>query len=447
MKETIDYKKLIVNHENYRFDSVDNQDEAIDLMLREKGKEILNLAKHIVENGLDAARDFRVLKSGKGYIVLDGNRRATAIKCLQDPSLVKDIKLNKAFVSLVKGKTLPEQVSCFVYATEQEAAKWIKLDHTGKNEGVGQDSWGTAEQDRFSYKFEGKISPAMQIVGMVEEQTGSKVDTGKLKVSTINRILANPESRAILGVDIKKGIVESVLPEAEVVANSQKLFEKVIKEDVKVDEVYSKEKSIGFMQTLFGKEADSSEQTQETPEPAAEPQPVEPPAEPVISKKSSPKTTTRIHLIPNTCVIEIDNAEAPKINNIYRELKNDLLLDDSPQAVPNAVGVLFRVFLEICLDHYAFKKSSHTFKRNDNINVKISYVVNLMIAKGYDEKIFKEIRKVGSSTTSASYLSIENFHEYVHSSRVQAAPSELKVKWDNLQGFFVVLWESIKKGD
>lgn len=80
MKKIIHYSKLVVNPENYRFDPVENQEEAIDLILEEKGSEILNLAKHILENGLDEAKDLRVLETNpEVYRVLDGNRRVTAL--------------------------------------------------------------------------------------------------------------------------------------------------------------------------------------------------------------------------------------------------------------------------------------------------------------------------------------------------------------------------------
>ena len=127
MKKPIHYTKLIVNPENYRFDPVENQEEAIDLMLEEKGSEIVNLAKHILEHGLDEAKDFRVLevKSGK-YLVLDGNRRTTAIKCLHDQSFIKDEKIKKAFQNLAKTKKVaPKNIQSFVYADEKSAAKWI----------------------------------------------------------------------------------------------------------------------------------------------------------------------------------------------------------------------------------------------------------------------------------------------------------------------------------
>lgn len=441
MKQIINYKNLIVNPENYRFDPVSNQEEAINLMIKEKGKDILNLAKHIVDNGLDNAKDFRVLKKRESnYIVLDGNRRVTAIKCLHNPSLIRDEKLKNSFILLIKGKKIVEEVSCFVYKNEIDAAQWIKLDHTGKNDGAGQDSWGAPEKDRFSYKFEGKISPAMQMVDILEKDSGVKIDTSKLKVSTINRILSNPESRSILGIDVKKGTIEFVDKKSDVIKNTSKLFDKVIKEDVKVDEVYSKEKSIAFMNDLFSEKNKKSETELidktliETKDAVSN----------ISSRKSSPKTTSRTYLIPNSCIIEIDNTKAPKINNIYRELKNDLLLDDSLKAVPNAAGVLFRVFLEVSLDYYAEKNGGYHFKQNDTINTKITWVVSNMTTKGYDSKIFNNINKVGSSAKNQSYLSIEHFHEYVHSSTVQPTSGELKAKWDNLQVFFVTLWESLK---
>ncbi|MFA6273556.1 MAG: hypothetical protein WC662_00140 [Candidatus Paceibacterota bacterium] len=253
MKKSIDYKKLIINPENYRFDPVDTQDQAIDLMLEEKGSEIFNLAKHILEHGLDNAKDFRLIKKEKGkFLVLDGNRRITAIKCLHDISLIKDNSLKKKFSNLKIDKSkLPQKVNAFIYSSEAVAAKWIKLDHTGKNDGAGQDSWGAAEVDRFEYKFEGKLSPAMQAVMLVEREKNKKFDTRKLKVSTINRIFSNPEARSYIGIDIKDKKINFTTSKKEAVERIDKLFNKIIDDNVKVDVVYTKEKTAVFMKDIF----------------------------------------------------------------------------------------------------------------------------------------------------------------------------------------------------
>lgn len=307
MKKQIDYKKLIINPENYRFDPVDTQEQAIDLMLQEKGQEIFNLAKDILEHGFDNAKDFRVVKSNKNYLVLDGNRRATALKCLWDVNLIKNTKLKEKFKKLSINKTeLVKTVNAFVYATEKDAAAWIKLDHTGKNAGVGQDSWGSAEIDRFGYKFEGKISPAMQSVMLVEGENNEKFDTKKLKISTINRILSNPESRSYLGIDIKDKKIIFLSKKKEVVKRLHKLFQKIVSDNVKVDTVYTKDKSNKFMLDLFGdkpsvsiKPASKSQQAQNT--------------------KNTPRTK-------NSNVIffgEKISLKKGEVNNLYRDI-NDL---------------------------------------------------------------------------------------------------------------------------
>jgi hypothetical protein len=253
MRKSLEITELIVNPDNYRFDPVDTKEQAFDLMLEEKGSEIFRLAKHILEKGLDQARDFRVIKAKDGYLVLDGNRRITALKCLYNKSLIKDEKLRKKFDGLkIDTSVLPKTVSSFVYESEAAAADWIKLDHTGKNDGVGQDSWESSAVDRFGFKFEGKLSPAMQALILVERENNKKFDTKKLKISTINRIFSNPESRTFLGIDIKDKKINLTTSKKEAVKRIDKLFEKVINEDIKVDEVYRKEKSIDFMKKLFG---------------------------------------------------------------------------------------------------------------------------------------------------------------------------------------------------
>ena len=162
---------------------------------------------------------------------------------------------------------------------------------------------------------------------------------------------------------------------------------------------------------------------------------------PTKKPKVLPKSTSRKYLIPNNCFLTINE---PKINNIYRELREDLLIDDTNKSVPNAVGVLFRVFLEVSLDHYA-KMNMRMFKNSETISQKIPWVVEKLMSKGYDSKIFGNINKVGSAKKENTYLSIENFHEYVHSSTTQPSSMELKQKWDNLQSFFETLWHDLTK--
>lgn len=435
MKREIEIEKLIVNPENYRFDPVDTQDQAISVMLEEKGDEIFNLARHILEKGMDRAKDSRVLKkTDDQYLVLDGNRRTTAVKCLLNPSLVKNLDLRKRFIVLLEGgKKAPVKINCLVYESEAEAAEWIKLDHTGKNAGVGQDSWGPAEQDRFDYKFGGKKSPATQLVDLFVEKTGKTLRTKDLKISTVNRLLSNPESRSYLGVDIVRGQTKLLSEEQEVVSRLGKLFTKIIKDDVPVAQVYKTPQAVNFMRELYGNK----------PKVLTVPGTTQPKngSSPSTGKKALPKSSSRTRLIPKECVLTIKES---KINNIYRELRDDLILDNTPAATPNAVAVLFRVFLEVSLDHYLAKRCGITLPQDATINQKIDAVANFMLKnKIATARQLSTVRTV-SSGKKTDILHILRFHEYVHSTTIQPDPSGLKAKWDNLQEFFQILWDDFE---
>jgi hypothetical protein len=426
MKKSINVDKLIVNYENYRFDPVDTQSEAIDLMLEEKGEEILNLAKHIFQHGLDRAKDCRVIEIKKDlFLVLDGNRRVTAIKCLKDSSLIKNDSLKNKFSKISKEKgEVPKEIDCLIYEKEEAAAEWIKLDHTGKNKGIGQDEWGAAEKQRFDYKFGGRISPAMQSCYLFERETKQKLDTKRLKISTVNRILSNPEARSYLGLDIRNGDIILTANKKEVIDRLDKLFNKIIIDDIPVSQVYRTPEAIRFMSNLFGEKPKASTQT--TVSPTGIIKKIQ-----NTSKRSLPRSKNRNTLIPYDCTLQIHEA---KINNIYYELKN-IPLDE----YTNAAAVLFRVFLETSIDYYAHKHGM-TFDSKIKLSGKITKVTDDLEAKKLATKTqLKNIRNV--ATKRNSILSIDNFHEYVHSFKNQPIAVDLIYTWDNLREFFEILWE------
>ena len=430
MKKSIDVDKLMINPENYRFDLVDNQSEAIQLMLEEKGDEILNLATHIFKNGLDRAKDCRVRELKKElFLVLDGNRRVTAVKCLLNPSIIKIDSLREKFVKLIKEKgSIPREVNCFTYRTEEDAAEWIRLDHTGKNEGIGQDQWDPAGKERFDWKFSGQLSPAMQVIELFEKETKHKLDKKKLKISTINRILSNPESRSYLGIDIRNRNITLNSTKKEVIQRLDKLFNKIIIDDVAVSEVYRTQNAIQFMENLFGTKPSLAKSKVVVSQKSL-----------IIKgkskfKRSLPKSSRRNVLIPPSCVLQIYES---KINNIYHELKK-LDLDEGT----NAVAVLFRVFLETSLDYYA-NKFGIQFRDDTKLAGKITKVTDELEKRGYNKNQLKNIRSV--TRKGYAILSIDSFHEYVHSFNSHPAPVDLISKWENLQEFFEILWEEASK--
>ena len=96
-QKSIEVKNLLINTENPRFAPVKDQQSAIDTMLIDKRSNLKNLAKDIAEKGLNPGELLYVTKENKKYIVLEGNRRLTAIKLITDPQLVRNNAKNKKF--------------------------------------------------------------------------------------------------------------------------------------------------------------------------------------------------------------------------------------------------------------------------------------------------------------------------------------------------------------
>lgn len=446
MKVDINYKFLIVNPENYRFDSVDTQEQAIDLMLEKKGTEIFNLAKHILENGLDKAKDFRVLKKDEEhYLVLDGNRRVTAVKCLHDTSIIKDdvlrLKFNKLQIDKAK---VPQKIQSFIYDSEKEAAEWIKLDHTGKNNGIGQNSWGSAEKDRFGYKFEGKISPAMQAVAEVEREMGIKFDTKKLKVSTINRIFSNPESRLYTGIDISNKKIIFIAENKEVINRLNKLFRKVIDDEVTVAQVYTTKKTVEFMKQLFGDKPKLKNE-----------QPLLLDIDNIKNNGDSNINEKNKTLIYEDNELYVDDhgkngemlinskkvpaTKSKKIKETYKELTII-----SVKKCPTAVFALVRVLIDITVKEFLIKKGYEfdsngylIIKSEENnkhtLKEKMDYIANNYLNGDLKNSI----------VALNEDLLTQNLNQVMHSTIFSATETKIRDFWKNLQPILEFLWQDI----
>lgn len=104
--KTIKLTSLFVNTENYRFEPLSSQKEAIDKMVEDQGDKLYSLVDDIVTNGLSPVDLIIVTpnEDNNKYIVLEGNRRITSLKLLNNPTLIDDkyISLRKKFQKLQK---------------------------------------------------------------------------------------------------------------------------------------------------------------------------------------------------------------------------------------------------------------------------------------------------------------------------------------------------------
>lgn len=90
------------------------------------------------------------------------------------------------------------------------------------------------------------------------------------------------------------------------------------------------------------------------------------------------------------------------------------------------------------------EKKGKTFTPSTKFSEKIKEVYKYMEEEDLaNDKQLKNIKVVANNQNNL--LSIQNFHRYVHSYKTQSASSDLKLKWDNLEEFFEILWKPLKK--
>ncbi len=159
MPETVVAKvaNLILDEENPRISQPNTgQRAALQAVAEHQGKKLLALASDIVEHGISPS-DLLIVTGSKSpgrYRVLEGNRRLTALKALENPEWLDGhvpVGVLKQMRRLAKAYADDpiEDVLCAVVKDRDEAYHWIELKHTGENAGAGLVPWGADESARF----------------------------------------------------------------------------------------------------------------------------------------------------------------------------------------------------------------------------------------------------------------------------------------------------------
>jgi len=136
--------------------------------------------------------------------------------------------------------------------------------------------------------------------------------------------------------------------------------------------------------------------------------------------------TARTRLIPGTFRMRIENA---RLNAIYSELKH-LNINNHP----NAVAVLFRVFIEGFADVYMkTAKLKLSTKKEKTLKKKLGLIVKDMKQKNLLDN--QTAQPVSRLTGKNSIGSIAEFNSYVHNMYYQPIADELKRTWDDISPF------------
>lgn len=454
--KNIPISDLILWDENARFpDKYFNSDETelIEYFLSKPDFKIKQLTEAILKDfDLPQLEKLVVWNDNGHQVVLEGNRRLTAYKLLNNPELAKDANLKKYFIEQKLNHNITDNFSleCLLTDDKEKGLRYIDRKHANGNNEV---NWQDAERAHYNVRRGSKNQGELLKIGLTkivknldlpEEMKDQILGSGY--VTTFFRIITGKPAKKEYGYELTEN-GELIVKDPNFSEKLKVIIYSVLnKKDIKGNDIDSRslnkaEKIEEFIKSV--KVEDSSTVDEEIKKNTTEDIFGEKSVSITSGKKQKilPKSTIRNYLIPTSCRLSIPET---KINNIYLELRNDLLLDDTSKAVPNAVGVLFRVFLEISIDYF-LEKEGITLPKETKLSGKITKCCeSLERSETATKKQLSNIRKV--ATDKNHILCIQNFHDYIHSYKTQPTPSDLKLKWDNLEEFFQILWDySFKK--
>lgn len=438
MGETISIRPadLLINGENPRLPDPNlGQREAQRELAHDQGRKLLVLAKDIVEHGLSPADLPIVIPARddlKRYIVLEGNRRLGALKALENPEwlvgTVDDVVLREMReLSRQYQETPVESVTCFMVKDRGDADHWIMLRHTGQNEGAGVVPWGSDETARFQARTR-KPEIHSQALNFLEH-LGALTPKVRRKVpaTSYKRLLGTPEVRAKVGIELEDGEMK-VLGDTKRVARALLyIANDLIRGTTKTKDIYARDQRVEYANNLppdivvtpTRKNGNGITtgglQTQGRPQ----------------RTKGLTRAKARNQLIPRDCVLAVSDQ---RVREIETELRH-IPLDD----FPNAVSVLFRVFVELSVDSY-ISTSSLPQPPKDNLRNKMGAVLKDLLER---TKLTREQAiPVRRAMQKGSFLapSIDLMHNYVHNQYVFPAPGDLRADWNSLQPFIVAIW-------
>lgn len=487
--------KIKLDQENVRFgnDVAESQREAIKLMLSDPddAKKILRLAEHIVQYGLDPTELQLVTPDEDGnFIVLEGNRRLTALKLLQRPDLCPTDRNYKGFLkahnNLPNG--VPENLQCSVVPTRASGDVWIELKHTGENKGAGRVDWNSDIRDERRARTTGIESIGRQLRNLVIDNhryfsAKAALDCKEVDVTTLTRLFSSTTGQTTFRLKVENRTLTPQLPLEHIAPSIEFMLDMFVSHGYNVNDVRAEPDRIRTLKHIpleilphnlaeAAKTKDSLTQTTSNTTNESSPtntgnsphndsgnndgangntdsgshnstdQQNQPPKDPGIRAK--PQSRARKYLIPWS--LNISNS---RINAIYRELRTVLKADDCP----NATAITFRVFMETTCDDYIKlqKDAGNPIKRWDTgqelrgggSGDKLSHKIQSVVKHLENEKLLatpaaKAIIKRATSYDQTG--SVDHFNLFVHGTHSLPLPSELKDIAEEYRPLMEAIW-------
>jgi hypothetical protein len=412
-------------------------------------RKLLGIAKHIAARGLDPSNLPIVMQEeprSRFYVVLEGNRRITAVKALENPDLIapgvsgavlKGLKQASADYATRRIET----IQCLVLGSRVEARPWIEVRHRGFQEGAGLIPWESLEGARYAEQFGDKKSYGLRVLeflhklSALDEETQAAIRDG-FALSTLERLLANPKVMETIGLRKSKGDLVGRYPDAEVAKPLTRIVGDIAHKRIKVSHVDNKKLMASYLKKFKADERPDPKREGEGEhiigtQALADAAPKRPRK---AKKKKSKRSHERATLIPAAFDLDIEH---DRCRDIFGEL-GELPVSN----YRNSVAVLSRVFLELSLDVYIKKHRIWTVEqlKGSSLAQKMNAVAQrLKIAGTFDEQQLLAIQRAARDDSRLA-PTVKTLHQYIHNEHMVPLVADLNAEWKILEPLIAAVW-------
>ena len=463
-EESILLSNLGLDSRNPRHKFLESQREIIEWMVSGTGRigdKLLVLAKDIVQNGLNPAERVMVLKDEKKekqFLVLEGNRRVTALKLLNNPDTAPTKEWQNRFAKLAsQGYSRVSTLPCVVFDEPTNAYHFIELKHLGESGGAGIVPWDAEQKARHDQRTHRRsrhhkalaVLDYIRTSDEIKDQVKGSAGEG-FPLTTLDRLLSDTEFREFLGLGLNKdgNVIFEIDPE-----ESTKALVKVISDfgsgKKNVRDVINKKMRDEYKNTFTGPyhpdqskrlktaiAVDDFDSVQSTKKAQCGPG---------TPRYSSP-TNRRFIVIPGTN-LAIDPRSHNRPRRVFEELKRIPLRDkDGRPQYPNGGILLLRLFIEMSIDSFiaarALKHPSPTGWKDVSLTERTrSVLAELQHISGITPQEAKVVNKaLGDKNKLANPNSLNDFAHNIHQI---PNPNDLIDLWDTYCLFLTKLWENM----
>ncbi|MDK2956508.1 MAG: hypothetical protein PWQ57_2004 [Desulfovibrionales bacterium] len=437
--QPIPVASLKLDIDNFRFyGELSTQKSCIHAVLDDNEEHAIAIAKDIATVGL-TPMPIVVSKNEQGdYIVRDGNRRVTALKCLNNPAICDEERLKKRFEQIVKTATIaiPSAVECLESDDEDAILNHMQRQQGGLMNGVGHKDWNPTNKANFDLHRGDKTQNALALNTLEYLKTkGMKIDS-KFPITNLQRFF-DANTKQVLGISFENGVIS---------CSDENLFYEVARRVA--EDMGSGKRDVNSIRLTDDKRRYLDEVLADLDKEPADPNApkVELGGDPASKTNPAPTKGSRVggrktkaawdrkRLIPNKTPVEISTeGGTERAQNIFHELYRKIDVREAP----NGAAVLFRLFIELSTEYYISRNEIRI--KEDNLMTKVFSAAKYMHSCGLiDEEEFQIMERAKHSN---EIISTKSLHKWVHSEKYHPNAQTLCTFWDEIQFFLQHCWE------